>query len=216
MRSIIEISQIRAYRAVDTILVKRNWMLGRRIAKEVMKGNDRAEYGMKVIAKLSRELTNYYGRGFTKTNLYSFFQFYEMYPEIFHSLNGKSEIPLSWTHYRTLIQVKDKTAREWYEKEAYQQTWSVRTLQRNIDTQYYYRLLSSQNMMDVENEMKQNTVMYQNDKYEYLKNPIIAEFLGLSSNVDMTETELESAILTNIQKFIMEIAKPILLRDFKV
>lgn len=122
-------------------------------------------------------------------------------------MSGKSVPQLSWSHYLTLLRVKDDVARAWYAKEAAEQTWSVRTLQRNIDSQYYYRLLSSQNTKSVESEMKQITAGYQKDKREYLKNPVIAEFLGLSSNVDMTETQLESAILSNLQKFLMELGK---------
>ena len=83
---------------------------------------------------------------------------------------------LSWTHYRCLIQVKDEEARSWYEKEAYEQTWSVRTLQRNINTQYYYRILQSQNKEIVEKEMQEKTADFQNDKLEFIKNPVIAEF----------------------------------------
>lgn len=80
-------------------------------------------------------------------------------------------------------------------------------MQRNIDSQYYYRLLSSQNTAPVEQEMQQLTASYQHDKLEYLKNPVVAEFLGLSSNIDMTETQLETAILSNLQKFLMELGK---------
>ena len=100
--------------------------------------------------------------------------------------------------------MKDERARAWYAKEAAEQTWAVCTLQRNIDSQYYYRLLSSQSTAPVEQEMQQLTASYQQDKLEYLKNPVVAEFLGLSSNIDMTETQLESAILSNLQKFLME------------
>ena len=103
--------------------------------------------------------------------------------------------------------MKDKIARDWYEKEAYEQTWSVRTLQRNISSQYYYRMLQTQNRNRVENEMKQLTADFQTDKLEFIKNPVIAEFLGLSSNTDFTESELESSILSNIQKFLMELGK---------
>ena len=105
------------------------------------------------------------------------------------------------------MQVKDSVARKWYAKEAAEQTWAVRTLQRNINSQYYYRLLSSQNKQPVIEEMEQLTDEYQKDKLEYLKNPIVAEFLGLSSNIDITETDLESAILSNLQKFLMELGK---------
>ncbi len=98
-------------------------------------------------------------------------------------------------------------ARSWYEKEAYEQTWSVRTLQRNINTQYYYRMLQSQHKDLVEQEMLEKTSSFQNDKLEFVKNPVIAEFLGLSSNTDFTETDLETGIISNIQKFLMEMGK---------
>ena len=106
---------------------------------------------------MSKNLTEKYGKGFTKTNLYSFYSFYKCFPEIFHSTSGKSKTYLSWTHYRTLLQVNDKVARDWYEKEAIEQTWSVRTLQRNISSQYYYRMLHTQKKELVENEMKELT-----------------------------------------------------------
>lgn len=101
----------------------------------------------------------------------------------------------------------DKKARDWYENEAVTQTWSVRTLQRNISSQYYYRMLQTQKQELVENEMKELTAEYQNDKLEFIKNPVITEFLGLSSNTDFTESDLEKSILSNLQQFIMELGK---------
>ena len=207
MRKIIEGSQKTAHQAVNTILVQRNWLIGYRIASQELNGEDRADYGAEVIKKLSFELTKEFGKGYTKSNLYSFYSFYKTYPEIFQTPSGKSAILLSWSHYNVLLQVKDKIARDWYEKEAYEQTWSVRTLQRNISSQYYYRMLQTQNRNRVENEMKQLTADFQTDKLEFIKNPVIAEFLGLSSNTDFTESELESSILSNIQKFLMELGK---------
>ena len=207
MRSIIETARDNAYRAVNMSLVRRNWLLGRRIAEEELGGGDRAEYGLEIIKKLSKELTDEYGKGFTKTNLYNFYLFYKTFPEIFQTASGKSIPMLTWSHYETLLRAKDRTARAWYAKEAAEQTWAVRTLRRNIDTQYYYRLLSSQNAEPVETEMRERTTDYQQDKLEYLKNPVVAEFLGLSSNIDMTETQLESAILSNLQRFLMELGK---------
>lgn len=123
---------------------------------------------------LSERLTHTYGKGFTKTNLYSFYSFYKAFPNIFHSLSGKSVPLLSWTHYRVLLQVHNAEVREWYAKEAAEQTWSVRTLQRNISSQYYHRLLQSQNKELVESEMKEITADYQVDKLEFIKNPVIA------------------------------------------
>jgi len=207
IQGIIEASQKSAYRAVDTILLKRNWLIGYRIAEETLLGEERAEYGAQIIKKLSKELTAKFGKGYTKTNLYSFYSFYKYFPEIFHSAGGKFGRLLSWTHYRTLLQVKDDVARAWYEKEAYEQTWSVRTLQRNVNTQYYYRILQSQNKELVKQEMLEKTIEFQNDKLDFIKNPVIAEFLGLSSNTSFTETELETCIISNIQSFLMELGK---------
>lgn len=106
-----------------------------------------------------------------------------------------------------LLQVKDSKARAWYEKEAWEQTWNVRTLQRNVSSQYYYRMLQTQKQELVEKEMKEITAEYQSDKLEFIKNPVVAEFLGLTSNMDFTESDLEKSILTNLQKFLMELGK---------
>ena len=169
MCGIIESSRKAAYQAVNTSLVQRNWLIGYRIAEEELQGEGRAEYGTHVIKKLARELTAEYGKGFNKSNLYSFYSFYKKYPNIFHSSSGK--LLLSWTHYRTLLQVNDNVARDWYEKEALEQTWSVQTLQRNISSQYYYRMLQTPKSDMVENEIKEQTSAYQRDKYEFIKNP---------------------------------------------
>ena len=205
-QNIIEQTRNYAYQAINTALVQRNWQLGKRIAEEEMQGENRAEYGKEVIKQLSDYLSKMYGKGFTKSNLYQFVQFYKSFPEIFHSVSGKSTI-LSWTHYRTLLRVTDKSAREWYMQEAINEMWSVRTLDRNIASQYYFRLLQSQNKELLKSEMQQITAPYQQDKLEFIKNPVVAEILGLSPNSDFSETKLESSIITHIQKFVMELGK---------
>ncbi len=207
MCGIIESSQKAAYQAVNTTLVQRNWLIGYRIAEEEFGGEERSEYGLKVIKKLSKELTNRYGKGYDRGTLYRCLRFYRMFPEIVASLRQQSGAILSWTHYRILLQVEDKKARDWYEKEAITQSWSVRTLQRNVSSQYYYRMLQTQKQELVEKEMKELTSEYQNDKLEFIKNPVVAEFLGLASNTDFTESDLEKSILTNLQKFLMELGK---------
>ena len=207
MRTIIESARHTAYTAVNTILLQRNWLLGYRISEEVLSGGDRAEYGANIIARLSKALTAEYGKGFTKTNLYHFHSFYKEYPDIFHAVSGKSPNLLSWTHYRVLLQVSDKQARDWYEKEAASQMWSVRTLQRNVSSQYYYRILKTQKKDLVEKEMKRQTAAFQQDKLEFIKNPVITEFLGFSMDSDYTESDLEKSILSNLQKFLMELGK---------
>ena len=151
--SIIESARDYAYKSVNIALIERNWLIGYRIAEEELKGNDRADYGLEIIKKLSKELTKQYGKGYDSRNLYYFLNFYKLFPNILNALSSKSNTMLSWTHYRTLLQVFDKKARDWYEKEALEQTWSTRTLQRNINTQYYYRLLKSQVKEPVIKEM---------------------------------------------------------------
>lgn len=202
VQGIIEQARQEAYRSVNIAMLQRNWLLGRRISEEILRGENRAEYGNEVIKKLSEELTDIYGKGFNKNNLYAFVQFYKIFP----TLSGKSEL-LSWSHYMLLLSVPEDTARNWYAHEAYAETWSVRTLRRNIASQYYYRLLQSQNKTVVENEMKSITAPMQNDKSEFIKNPVVAEFLGLAPNTDFSESQLEGCIISHLQKFIMELGK---------
>ena len=205
---IVTIARKRAYKAADTSLIMQNWLLGKRLAEEVLEGEDRAKYGAGVIKNLSKQLTQEFGKGFTPNNLYYCKQFYEIFPEIFHTVCGKSMIErLSWSHFRVLLQVSDSVARNWYMNECANESWAVKTLQRNVSTQYYYRLLASDNKSIVKNEMQEKTATFQNDTLEFIKNPMIAEFLGLTPNSDFSETELESAIITNLQKFLMELGK---------
>ena len=204
-RNIIETARRFAYKSINVALVQRNWLLGRRIAEEKVDEDGRAEYGKQVIQNLAHQLTMDYGKGFDFSSLYKYLRFYRVFP-ILDSVSPKCGNILSWTHYRTLLQVNDSVAREWYLNEAAQQAWGVRTLQRNISSQYYQRLLMSQHKDLVEKEMQELTAPLQ-DRLEFIKNPVIAEFLGLSQNSDFTETELEKSILNNIQKFLMELGK---------
>lgn len=208
IRIIIDSAQRIAYHSINTALVKRNWLIGCRIAEEELKGENRAEYGAEIIKKLSKELSKEYGKGFDYSSLYRFVRFYKMFPEILDSASPKSHSLLSWTHYRVLLQVEDQKARDWYEKEALEQSWSVRTLQRNVSSQYYYRMLKSQMPEAVESEMKEiNGLGSTTDRLEFIHNPVIAEFLNIGENSSFTETELERSIITNLQKFLMELGK---------
>ena len=114
---------------------------------------------------------------------------------------------LPWSHYNELIRVENEEARNWYAKEAAREVWSVRTLHRNIATQYYFRLLQSANKKPVIEEMHKKTATLQVDKFEFIKNPIVAEFLGLQTSYDVTESKLESSIIQHMQNFIMEMGK---------
>ena len=207
MCGIIESTQKMAYKAVNAALIQRNWLIGYRIAEEELQGGVRSEYGVQVIKSLSKELTELYGKGYDRSNLYHCLRFYKMFPEIVDTVCRQSGNLLSWSHYRALLQIEDENARAWYEKEALEQTWSVRTLQRNISSQYYHRVLQTQKKDVVKQEMQELTSQYQSDKLEFIKNPVIAEFLGLSLNTDFTESDLEKSILSNLQKFLMELGK---------
>ena len=140
--AIVEASKQDAVRAINIALLRRNHLIGKRIDEEILstRAND---YGKSIIKKLSAFLTERFGSGFDESNLYSFVRFYRYFPNIFDSLSPKSF--LSWTHYRVLIRVDSDAARPYYEKEALASGWSVRDLQRAIHSQYYERLLSTQN-----------------------------------------------------------------------
>ncbi len=178
-RQIIEQARRVAYQSVNIVLLQRNWLIGRRIALADLAGKERADYGKQTIAKLAEDLNQLYGKGFDYTNLYRFVKFYQTFPNIFDAAGQKSRNLLSWTHYRILLQVDDNSARRWYHDEALAQAWSARTLQRNVSSQYYNRKLSSHNPTAVADEMQQLTAPLQ-DPLEYIKSPVIAEFLGFS------------------------------------
>ena len=204
--AIIESAMRTAYRSVNVVLVKRNWLLGKRIAEEQLGDQTREElYGQNIVTNLAKQLTAQYGSGFDRSSLYKYVRFYQCFPNIVDAASPQSFL-LTWTHYRTLLQVEDEVARQWYETEAIKEVWSVKTLQRNISSQYYYRILQSAHPKRVADEMHQLTAPMQ-DKDEFIKNPVVVEFLGLSPNTDYTESTLEKAIITNLQKFLMELGK---------
>lgn len=218
---IIDDAQQVAIKAINSTLVIRNWLLGKRIASENMDGTRSERYGEGIIEGLSERLTSLYGKGFDKRALYRFVKFYQLYPDIVGTVSPQSALTdswnivgtvspqsrmLSWSHYERLLQITDSKERCWYEKEAIEQSWSVRTLRRNVNTQYYDRIMLSADKSSVEAEMKEKTNPYQ-QKYEFLRNPVIAEFLGMEENRDYLESELESNIITNLEKFMMELGK---------
>lgn len=235
-RIIIEEAQRTAYRSINETLIKRNWLLGMRIQHEVLNEN-RAGYGEQIIKELAKRLTDVYGKGFSMRSLYYFVKFYQTHNDLFvlksdknilqalpaklskiklteilQSLHAKSPHLLSWTHYVILQQVENRDAYEWYENESIREMWSTRTLQRNVSSQYYFRLLRSQHSESVRNEMRQLTTPLQ-DKLEYLKNPVVAEFLGFKNNTDYTESSLEQSIIDHLIPFLMELGKGFALVD---
>lgn len=152
---------------------------------------------------LSQSLTEEFGKGFSVQNLYGFRQFYLTFPEIFST-------PwriLTWSHYKRIMHIQNADARNWYLKEAAEQMWSYATLNRNISTMYYERLLMSQQKDSVEQEMLMQTRDFDRDKLEFIKNPLVTEFLGIGPAKSYQEKELETAILNKLEKFLLELGK---------
>ena len=236
LRSIVSKARSKAFAAVNYSLVERNWRIGQRIVEQEQNGASRAEYGKHVIEVASVALTEEFGKGFSYTNIANYKRFYltfnnlqilqtvseEFNNPIQQTLPAKSSAPhkedkaesaqselrlLPWSHYERLIRVEDKKAREWYAKEAFEQGWSFRTLNRNINTLYYERLLMSKKKQPVVDEMQDKTKAYQQDKLEYIKSPVVLEFLGLPEDTSLAESKLETAIINNLEKFLMEMGK---------
>lgn len=230
LKSIANEARRQAYRAADHLLVVRNWLIGWRIVEQEQAGKERAEYGKKILELASQSLTQEFGKGFGLTSIKNMRSFYLTFSKlkisqamldqfgiesnsIRQALLDESMIPfypnLSWLHYERLMRVKDEAARLWYLKETAREQWDYRTLQRNISSQYYYRLLQTPEQLrhEVSDEMHSLTTDFEYDKHSYLKNPVIAEFLGLPQNPVYSETKLETAIIDHLQTFIMELGK---------
>jgi predicted nuclease of restriction endonuclease-like (RecB) superfamily len=217
IKAILTAAKQQIYTAVNTAIVQAYWLMGQRIIEEEQDGKERAEYGSYLIKNLSAELTQVFGKGFSERTLREIRQFYLTFPDenIRHSLSAKYEDApesylfnkLSWTHIRQLLRVSNKDARAYYIKETAENNWSVRTLDRNIATQYYERLFLSHAKSPVKDEMLEKTTDVTLDKNEFLKSPAVLEFLNISSYKSYTEAELEKAIIDNIQEFLLELGK---------
>ena len=200
IRTLINEARKQVVHTVNTVMVATYWEIGRRIVEEEQNGNDRAEYGKYLIKNLAEALTVDFGKGFGETNLKYFRQFYLTFP-IRHAVRDE----LSWTHYRQLIRVENEEARNFYLKEAADCAWSSRQLERQINSFYYQRLLASQNKDIVKKEAEQNNASI--TPAEVLKDPYILEFLDLKENKDYLEADLESALISQLQDFLLELGK---------
>lgn len=195
--------------AVNTAMVQTYWHIGRLIVEDEQQGESRAEYGKQVLKSLSASLTQEFGKGFDASNLRNMRLFYLAFPNC-DALRHN----LSWTHYRTLTRIESESARHWYMLEAIEQSWSVRALERQIGTLYYERLLATQaphadKKHDIEpvlEEASQKTAELAISPQDYLRDPYIFDFLGLPS-AGLQESELEQALIDNLQKFLLELGK---------
>lgn len=236
IKAIVYTAKQKAYQAADIYQVASNWLVGRRIVEQEQHGNARAAYGKRVIALASEALTADFGKGYSESTLRNFRKFYLSFkglqiqqpllaefdkcginqqPLLAESSSTPEvntyQMPtnLSWMHYERLMRVRNEDERDWYMREAAAENWSYRTLNRNIGSQYYYRLLQTPESKrgEVIDEMERLTADYQNDRHKFLRNPVIAEFLGFSQDATYSETKLESAIINHLQKFILELGK---------
>lgn len=200
--SIITNARNNVAKQVNNELINAYWNIGRVIVEDELK-NNRGEYGKKQLLAISKNLTNKFGKGFSQSNLYNMKMFYTKYP-IFQSVTGK----LSWTHYCELLYISDDDKRSFYEKEAINANWSVRELKRQISSSLFERLLLSNGETNkkkvLELALKGNEIAKQED---IVKDPYVFEFLGLPENKPMMESDLEEALVRQIEKFLLELGK---------
>jgi len=187
--------------AVNTAMVESYWQIGHMIVEHEQHGNSRAEYGQQQLSQLSQQLTERLGKGFDVTNLRNMRRFYLAFP-----IQDAVRLELGWTHYRALLRVDNPNARQWYLQEAIHHSWSARALERQISTLYYERLLASQDRAVVEQEAQTNTIPLQETVKDYLRDPYILDFLNLQDKT-YQESELENAIIGNLQQFLLELGK---------
>ena len=199
IKKILINSRNKVYQTANFAMVEAYWNIGKAIIEE-QGGKEKAEYGTGLLQELSKQMTKDFGRGFTVANLKNMRQFYLKFP------NGyalRSE--LSWSHYRLLMRVEDKTAREFYMQEAVKSQWSTRQLERQINSFFYERLLSSKNKDKVRQEIQHLEPAKKPE--DIIRDPYVLEFLGLSPNEDFYESDLEQALITHLQKFLLELGR---------
>ena len=233
LRTIVSAARDTSYRMANMMQVVQNWLIGRRIVVQEQQGKTRADYGKHVIELASQSLTEEFGRGFSETQVRNYRKFYLAFSNLLIQQTAPAEfrsrlasiqqtmpaesasdgivlpVQLSWSHYERLIRVADPEARMWYMQEAATQQWDYRTLKRNIDSQYYYRLTQTPEVkrQEVVDEMHRLTADYEKEKSTFVKNPMLVEFLGLSQREAFTESKLEQAILDHLEHFLMEMGK---------
>jgi predicted nuclease of restriction endonuclease-like (RecB) superfamily len=201
IRDLIQNARQRALRAVDAVQVQTCWEIGRHIVEFEQGGSSRAEYGARLLQTLAESLSSEFGRGFDVSNLRYMRLFYNAFP-----IRDALRHELSWTHYRTLLRVESYSARQWYMNEAASQGWTTRSLERQISTLYYERLLATSDRPAVEKEATDNLVPSQTPR-DFVRDPVMLEFLGLPGVGRLLEADLERALLDNLQAFLLELGR---------
>jgi predicted nuclease of restriction endonuclease-like (RecB) superfamily len=202
LRDLIQGARKQILRNVDAVQVQTCWEIGRHIVEFEQTGTERAKYGTQLLPTLASTLTAEFGKGFDVSNLRHMRGFFQAFP-----IHDALRRELSWTHYRTLLRVDDGKVRQWYMNEAADQNWSTRVLERQIGTLYYERLLASSDRQAVEQEAISKIENTQQNPREFVRDPVILEFLGLPGTGKLLESEIEQALLDNLQAFLLELGK---------
>lgn len=207
IREIAHRYRTKAALQLNTTIVDERWEIGKRIVEEEQKGEARAEYGTNLLKELSKRLTLEMGKGYSPRALAYYRQLYVYFPD--RKILQTRLQNLTWSHLQAILGEKSEKARFWYMDEAVQQMWSVKTLERNVGSKYYHRLLASFDQNSVEKEMKKLT---QQDNItitpeQYIKSPVVTEFLGIPKDATYTESALENALISHLQQFLMELGK---------
>ncbi len=205
LRELIQTARAHAARAVDVVQVGTCWEVGRHIVEFEQKGAQRAGYGAKLLPNLAEQLTAEFGRGFDERNLRHMRAFFQAFP-IWDAVRTE----LSWTHYRTLLRVDSDAARQWYLEEAVAQNWTSRALERQIGTLYYERLLASRDdraVKVVKREAAKKLAPLQQSPREFVRDPVMLEFLGLHGTGILLESKMEAALIEHLKAFLLELGK---------
>lgn len=202
IKSILQTARDNAYKSVNFIMVEAYWNIGKKIVEVEQNGETKAKYGSKLISELSKQLTVDFGSGFSARNIRNMRQLYNCFP-IWQTVSAK----LSWSHYLLILKIENEKAKDYYIQETIASNWSVRALERQINSLYYERLISSQEKQLVIQEAKENTKNLQLTAKDIIKDPYVLEFLDLKDNKSFRENELESALLEKIQEFLLELGR---------
>ncbi|MBR0597486.1 PDDEXK nuclease domain-containing protein [Sinanaerobacter chloroacetimidivorans] len=192
-------AQKKVYSTVNFVMVETYWNIGKQIY-EAQGENERAEYGAGLLKFLSEKLTEEFGKGYTVRNLSNMRAFYSSFSN-WNALRTN----LSWTHYRLLLKVEDSTARTFYLDECAKSHWSTRQLERQINSFYYQRLLSSQDQDSVRNEIQ--TLEQGIDAKDIIRDPYVLEFLGLQQSQNLYEKDIEQGLINHLQNFLLELGR---------
>lgn len=199
IRNSVISAQGKIYTAVNSAMVQAYWEIGEQIYLACGE-NDRAEYGKGLLKYLSEKLTAEFGKGFTVANLRNMRQFYLAYPKRYTLCSE-----LSWSHYRILMRIDDEKRRSWYTEECAKSGWSVRQLERQINTLFYDRLLASKDKEPVKNEIQKTEPKPEYEKI--IRDPYVLEFLDLPANPHFYERDLEQGLIDHLQKFLLELGR---------